>query len=111
MGSGNWNVAASWGGILPAASDDVIIAGAVTLNLNTPLLASVTINAGGSLTMNLNRILSITGALIINSGIGATPRGSLIKITNGGGITAGSINNSGTLVVVGRLTNNIILEH
>ena len=44
---GNWNAGATWiGGIVPAVGQDVVIDGPVSLNVNTPSIASLTINSG-----------------------------------------------------------------
>ncbi len=102
--SGNWSSTANWSatsgggscGCTPLAGDDVFIETNMTLNVSTPLLASVTINATRTLTMNVNVTLSISGALTINGG---TPGGSLNKTTYGGGIVAGNISNSGSFSI------------
>lgn len=72
--SGNWNTSGTWGcASVPDASKHVtIIAGQnVTLDIN-PLAASITVNEGGTLTVNASRTLSckliVYGTLNISGG-------------------------------------------
>eukprot|EP00906_Rhabdomonas_costata_P022719 RCo032743 len=78
---GNWNTAATWncGGWFmngpPAAGDVVVVRGNddLTLNTSTPSLASLTINAGGSITGDNNsRTLNLAGNLVNNGDITLT---------------------------------------
>ncbi len=69
--SGNWNNAATWGGTLPAANDDIQInAGVtVTININPPNIVNVTIN--GTLQFDATgtgRTWTVTGNFTVNSG-------------------------------------------
>lgn len=70
--SGNWSVSGTWkscGGGTPQAGDTVTITDAVTLNVNTASLASLTVAAGGSLADDgvATRRLQVAGPLS-NSG-------------------------------------------
>ena len=74
VSSGNWNNASTWGcaGVPNATKDVSIISGQnVTLNVN-PLAASITVNKGGTLTVNSARTLSckliVYGTLNITGG-------------------------------------------
>lgn len=74
IASGNWNVAGTWGcGSVPTASNHVnIVSGHnVTLDVD-PLAASITVNSGGTLTINTTRTLSckliVYGTLNITGG-------------------------------------------
>ena len=74
VASGNWNTAATWGcGSVPTATKHVsIISGQnVTLDID-PLAASITVNGGGTLTVNAARTLSckliVYGTLNITGG-------------------------------------------
>ncbi len=60
---GDWGSASTWlGGSVPGSGDDVIIDGTVTLDANTALLASVTINAGKTLRNNgAEHVISLAG--------------------------------------------------
>ncbi|MBK9939882.1 MAG: G8 domain-containing protein, partial [Chitinophagaceae bacterium] len=60
IASGNWNTAGTWGcGGVPAANKNVSIVSGhnVTLDVD-PLAASITVNAGGTLTVSTTRTLS-----------------------------------------------------
>lgn len=62
--SGNWNDAATWGGTIPVAGDQVIIAGGTTVSLNvtTPNLTSLIISSTGNLTVSVTGVaLNISG--------------------------------------------------
>lgn len=64
--SGNWNVPANWDNGVPALNDDAFLTSTtsktVTLNMVTPLLNSVTINATCG-TFTLNQTYYPTGSL------------------------------------------------
>ncbi len=67
-GGGNWTDGATWqGGIAPVSGDNVIILSgdAVTLNASRDI-QNLTINNGGALSQNDNRVLTLTGNLINN---------------------------------------------
>jgi hypothetical protein len=70
MASGNWSNPATWGGAVPVAGDEVIIAGGITVNLNQTAngVAGLTIRDGATLVVTVNGSgLHIQGD-IINSG-------------------------------------------
>ncbi|MBL7727696.1 MAG: G8 domain-containing protein, partial [Dinghuibacter sp.] len=74
VASGNWNTAATWGcGGVPTATSDVSIVSGhnVTLDVN-PLARTITVNEGGTLTINAARTLSckliVYGTLNITGG-------------------------------------------
>lgn len=77
--SGNWNDAATWGGTVPTAANDVIIASGHTVTVSTTSdnqnCNNITVNAGGFLTANganspssAKRQLSVNGTAVINNG-------------------------------------------
>ncbi|QOG03322.1 autotransporter-associated beta strand repeat-containing protein [Flavobacterium sp. MDT1-60] len=99
--SGAWSSTSTWvGGILPVAGDDVVINSGVivTLDLTTPTLLSVTVNAAtanNGITFNSNSVLNISGALTVNS-VSATTGSITSTVAVGAGIlNAGSISISG----------------
>ena len=68
-GGGNWTDGTSWvGGSAPAATDDVIIVGPINVNNagGGKIINSITINAGGSITVTPT--LTITTFLTLNAG-------------------------------------------
>lgn len=71
-GAGNWGAAATWScGHVPAAGDTVtILSGhSITLNVNTGILASLTVNSGGTLTTAGTSGASIyLGGDLVNNG-------------------------------------------
>jgi hypothetical protein len=75
---GNWSAGSTWvGGVAPAAGQSVTIAGPVSVDINTPTVNNVTVNAGSTLTiqniaastMTYNGNLVVCGTLINNGGI------------------------------------------
>ncbi|MBL0272040.1 MAG: G8 domain-containing protein [Chitinophagaceae bacterium] len=62
MATGNWSVAGTWSGGVPAIGDDVIIPSGftVTLNANSAALLSLTIDAGGTLATTGTNTLTAT---------------------------------------------------
>jgi hypothetical protein len=65
-GGGNWNIAGSWvGGVVPAATDNVVIAGNVTITAPASC-ANLTINAGANLTINGGQSLTLSGNFVDN---------------------------------------------
>ncbi len=82
-GGGNWNTGGTWiGGIVPGVGQAVVIDGPVTLDINTPNIASLTINAAKTFTTTAARTVTVTGAITVN---GTYSNGST------GAIAAGSI--------------------
>ena len=87
---GTWGTAATWvGGVVPVAANDVIIDGPVTVAANTTC-ASLTINAGKTLTINGTRNLTVTTNVSNSGTITLTPAAS----------------NAGRLTLAGNFTNN-----
>ena len=105
-GTANWSTAFNWGGILPAAGDDIVINGTCTIDAGAtplPTFNSLTINATRTLTNNTPFTLTITTNATINgtfTGTG-TQAASMLVIT--GNLTvAGPLN---TTAVNGLATN------
>lgn len=101
--AGTWNTAARWlcGGVarVPLATDTVVVAHNITLNFNTTI-AGLTVNNGVSLIDdNNNRILTITGNLVIDGTINTG--GSRISLNVTG--AASDISGSGTVAGSTRL--------
>ena len=87
--NGNWSAAATWGGSLPANTDDFIIPSGFTVTLNTTETAnSVTIQSGGTLSMTL-QTLTVT-ASVTNNGT--------LKFTNGLLNIGGDFTNNSTFI-------------
>jgi hypothetical protein len=90
---GNWGTNGTWvGGIVPSATDNVVIDGPVSVNGLTRTCANLTINAGKTLTINASITLNVTGN-INNSGT--------LSMTAGTSIT------STWLAMGGNVTNNV----
>ncbi len=74
VASGNWSAAATWGcGHVPTATDNIVIQSGQNVTLDVdPLAASITVNNGGTLTVNTTRSLScnllVNGTLNITGG-------------------------------------------
>jgi len=89
---GNWNTAATWvANAVPTAGQTVTINGPVALDVNTPSIASLTINATKTLTTTGAFTVNVTGAITVD---GTYSNGST------GAITVGSVavNAGGTYV-------------
>ncbi len=130
VGSGDWNVGATWdGGVVPSAGDDITIKSPHVVTKTTIVVvvytASITIEAGAELkitglaagnsvrlvtsgTMTNNGIITITGADGNNSGrlvtSGTLINTATITITSDGGNRNGRLTNSGTLTNTGTIT-------
>lgn len=66
---GNWNVGGTWvGGVVPLATDDVIIVSGATVNVTTnQTCVNLTINGTGILNFNTNtRTLTVNGTMTMN---------------------------------------------
>jgi hypothetical protein len=90
---GNWNSTSSWiGGVVPTASDDVVIASGATVIVSANILVNnISILSGGKLTIQNNKVLTIYGNVIINTSAE---------------FNAGSGNNESTTIkVFGNFTN------
>ena len=93
--NGNWNSTSSWStGTVPAAGDNVTIAGhTITVNVTNAASATLTITSG---TLNISNGDKLTiGGALTNAGT-ITATGSLL--------IGGSLTNSGTMNVTGTLT-------
>ncbi len=86
---GNWNAGATWiGGIVPAVGQDVVIDGPVSLNVNTPSIASLTINSGDTFTTTSTFTVTVAGAITVdgtysNGSSGAITKGSMTVSAGG----------------------------
>ncbi len=102
-GGGNWSNTATWaGGVVPGAGDDVTILGtdAVTLDLASATVTSLTIDASGSFDPNTNQ-LTISGALTINGTLNDGTGAGLVQV--GGNFTinsGGAFNDNGNGVSI-----------
>lgn len=84
---GAWNATSTWaGGIVPLASDDVIIVSGATVSLTTSQSCkNLTINGSGILNLNTNtRTLTITANLTLN-GTSAIQGNAISRIVSVGG--------------------------
>ena len=102
---GLWSASTTWnGGVVPTAGDNVIIAdgATVTIDLSTPVLASLTIGTSGILQYGIGGAWTVTvsGDVLVTQGatFKSAPSSSSSTITNH------------SLVVGGNLTNNGILD-
>jgi hypothetical protein len=85
-GTGNWNVFANWNHGLPGTITNALIDNAATTTITTAAKCNnLTINAGGKLTLNSAKTLTVGGNMLIESSSTAT----------------GSFLNNGTLSVAG----------
>lgn len=69
--SGNWNNAATWGGTVPAANDDIQINAGVTVTINTNPANIVNVTINGTLQWDATgtgRTWTVTGNFTVNSG-------------------------------------------
>ena len=93
-GGGNWNNASTWqGGTIPDTGDDVIILGTDAVNLNgSRTIQSLTINHGGTLNQNDNRVLTLTGNLTNHGTFNSNENGNrdVILMTGAGSILDGT---------------------
>ena len=104
-GNTTWSTGARWNPSPPVAGDDVIIfSGTCTLNVTPPVLNSLTINSGATLTNNAAFIapLNVTGNVIINGTFTATQAQTNTVLIVGGNLTVtGTLN---TTAVTGLAT-------
>jgi hypothetical protein len=106
-GGGNWNSTATWvGGVIPTSTDDVVIAGNVTITAAGAACANLTVNSGVTLTLNNPNPLTVNSTLT-NNGTLSTQGSNTISVTgdfiNNGTFT---LQQGSTLTVGGSLTNN-----
>jgi hypothetical protein len=79
--NGNWSSPATWGGVVPGPSDDVVIKNGTTVTINTGTAATITVKSltvgqgtSGTLVfedvpgVNFSRSLVVTGDLVVNAG-------------------------------------------
>ena len=85
-GKGNWSAAASWAnGVVPTATDDVVIVDAATITLDgTFECNNLTIGAGVSGVLNTSKTVVCTlivhGNVLCNAGSSFVPQGSLTGV-------------------------------
>lgn len=131
VGTGNWNVGSSWvGGVVPASTDDVVIANNSTITLTANAsCASLTINGGGNnSTLDLGGFtLNITNGITINAPTantiekriyvdnGTLNASSITMATTGGAtrdcwirISTGTVTISGNITMNGAFDRNHI---
>jgi hypothetical protein len=88
---GDWNDTSTWGGSLPAAGDDIVIAHNVVLTASDDRSAnSVTVNAGKTLTLNSVLTVATTSATVGGGKISISATGSYTQ-------TAGNFTNEGII--------------
>ena len=88
---GDWNDTNTWGGSLPAAGDDIVIAHNVILTASDDRSAnSVTVNAGKTLTLNSVLTVATTSATVGGGTININAAGSYTQ-------TAGNFSNEGII--------------
>ncbi|GEM_PF-2389452 len=97
--TGNWNSPSTWvGGVVPVATDSVIIAAGHTVTVNGPTsIVNLTINSTGVLA-NGGFALTVTGNLTVNgtlSGTGSTTLNGVSKTIDG----TGAVTSTGTLTI------------
>jgi gliding motility-associated-like protein len=82
--TGNWNAVASWsGGVVPLATDQVIIPSGATITVTAAATcAGITFNGG---TLQLNTGLTVNGPWVLNSGT-FTPNAQTVTFGTGGSI-------------------------
>lgn len=109
--AGSWNTATRWscGGVarVPLTTDTVVIAHNITLDINTSI-AGLTVNGGVSLVdNNANRVLTITGNLVVNGTINTgggrislDVTGAASDISGGGTLTSARLYISGAAVTI-----------
>jgi N-acetylneuraminic acid mutarotase len=81
IASTDWNLTTTWNPTgIPAATDDVIVQNAVTIN-GSPLAVcnDLTINFGGSLTINSGGALTVNGSLLSTGTLDATASGNTVN--------------------------------
>ena len=106
--TGNWSAGATWvGGVVPTATDDVVIAAGHTVTLDvTQSVVNVTVN--GTLSWTTANTLTVTGNITVNQG------GAISNTTNGGIALAGTysaftINTGGSAALYNLTVNNTAL--
>ena len=88
---GDWNDTSTWGGSLPAAGDDIVIAHNVILTASDDRSAnSVTVNAGKTLTLNAVLTVATTSSTVGGGKISISATGSYTQ-------TAGNFTNEGII--------------
>ncbi|MEI6822398.1 MAG: HYR domain-containing protein, partial [Bacteroidota bacterium] len=102
VANGNWNSTATWGGAVPAASDNVVIAAGTTVEISIAITqtGSVTIINGGTLSSSTASVSAVTlGSLTIDNG------GSFIDkrplTVSGSTLINGGVNFGGTSTSIG----------
>ena len=90
--SGDWSSSATWGGVIPAANDDIIVSAGTIVRLNTSLSSSLSyhnldIESGGSLIVGIDKVtLRLAGNLrnngILNLWQSSTLQGDIVLYAN-----------------------------
>ncbi len=109
-GSGSWNSVTSWvGGVIPKATDDVIIAAShiITLDISNAACNNLTINGiGATLRFAINGIpagITVNGNILVNSG-------GLFHVENRSPAAAANSYYEHTLTLFGNLTNKGVFD-
>jgi fibronectin-binding autotransporter adhesin len=105
--TGNWNVPAVWGGTVPPAGNNAVIANNVSITSNV-IINDLTINAGATLTMTGAFTLTVNGSLTVNGTFaGGAGTGTIAVAGNTSLNGTGAINLvSGSFTTTGTTTLN-----
>jgi subtilisin-like proprotein convertase family protein len=106
VSSGAWTTVGTWGcSRVPLSTDDVVIQSGqnVTLDTTTPQFASLTVEAGATLTVSANvtlpKSVTINGTLVLNgdlnTGVNTLTLGSTASCGGGSGDVIGSVRRTG----------------
>ncbi|MFN8356401.1 MAG: hypothetical protein U0Y10_18235 [Spirosomataceae bacterium] len=124
--TGDYEDPATWGGVAPTATDDVVIPVGFTVTLNTTNGSCLGLNVAGTLVINPTRTLAVggsianTGIITINGTLSATNSGA--SYTNSAGATTTvalggmltlscALTNAGTMTVTGTLNTSNALTN
>lgn len=104
LSAGNWNTAARWScGRVPLATDTVVVAHNITLNIDTTI-AGLTVNGGFTLNGNGGSVATVTGDVVINGTVSNDGRinvtGAASNISGSGTFTDSRLYTSGAAVTI-----------